>query len=76
MKKLICVIAMAAAFAHPTFAQNVASAETVVKKTEKGMCHTPESRYYARIKHYESYKNVTDCVKSGGMVATTPGMKT
>lgn len=75
MKKIICAISLATVIASPVFAQNVATADTFVKKTEKGMCHTPESRYYARIKHFESYKNVAECVKSGGTVATTPGMK-
>ena len=75
MKKTICVLAIATVCAFPVFAQNVASSETVVKKTEKGICHAPESRYYSRIKHYESYKNVADCVKSGGTVSASPGVR-
>jgi hypothetical protein len=74
-KKIICAFTLATVFAMPVIAQNIASADTIVKKTEKGVCHTSESRYYKRIKHFESYKNVAECVKSGGTVATTPGMK-
>jgi hypothetical protein len=69
MKKFICTLTLIAA-TTPVFAQAlVPVANTaVVKKTDKNVCHAPGTQYYSRIKHFQSYKTLDECLKSGGKV--------
>ncbi len=72
MKKLICTVTFIAAATLPVFAQVPVPAATpaVVKKTDKNVCHAPGTQYYSRIKHFQSYKTLDECLKSGGKVMT------
>ncbi|PHS49960.1 MAG: HNH endonuclease [Marinobacter sp.] len=38
----------------------------VVKKSNSGLCHPPESGWYERTKAYQAYKSVEACLESGG----------
>ena len=37
-----------------------------VKKSNSGICHIPNSHYYKQTKHFESFKTLDECLKSGG----------
>lgn len=37
-----------------------------VKKTLSGICHSPESSYYERIKNFDSFESINSCIRSGG----------
>lgn len=38
----------------------------VVKKSNTGLCHPPESSWYERTKNYQAYDSLNACLKSGG----------
>ncbi len=38
----------------------------IVKKSKRGICHKPSSRYYKRTKKFTSYGSMKKCLKSGG----------
>lgn len=42
------------------------SNEGVVKKSRSGICHAPDSTYYARTKNFTPFKTLDECLKSGG----------
>lgn len=39
---------------------------SVVKRSNSGLCHPPESGWYERTKAYQAYKSVEACLESGG----------
>ena len=38
----------------------------VVKKSRSGICHTPQSPYYARTTNYQSFDSLESCLQNGG----------
>ena len=38
----------------------------VIKKSRSGICHTPESSWYARTKNFVEFADLTSCLESGG----------
>lgn len=44
----------------------VLSQSLPVKKSNSGICHVPGSHYYDQTKHFQSFKSVDECLKSGG----------
>jgi hypothetical protein len=51
-----------AAAGQPT----TAAVESIVKKSDSGICHDKTSPSYERTKKFTEYKTVDECVKSGG----------
>jgi Nuclease-related domain len=45
---------------------DAAAPQEEVRKSRKGNCHDSTSRDYARLRSYESFKTMKDCVASGG----------
>lgn len=43
-----------------------------VKKSASGVCHSAESRFYAKLKNFTSFDSLKACLDSGG---TLPGKK-
>lgn len=43
-----------------------AAAESIVKKSDSGICHDKNSTSYERTKKFTEFKTVDECVKSGG----------
>lgn len=39
---------------------------SIVKKSNSGLCHPPESGWYERTKPYQAYESVEACLESGG----------
>jgi hypothetical protein len=39
---------------------------TIVKKSRDGICHDASSAGFARTLHYRAYRNMKDCLDSGG----------
>lgn len=37
-----------------------------IRKSTQGVCHPPESRYYAQLKHYTEFPDMPSCLASGG----------
>ena len=38
----------------------------MIKKSKRGICHDPSSRWYKRTKHFTAYKSLDECLASGG----------
>jgi hypothetical protein len=53
-------------------AQAAEDKSTSVKKSATGVCHSSESRFYAKLKHFTSYDSLKACLDSGGSL---PGKK-
>ncbi|MFO0764435.1 MAG: hypothetical protein U0487_00080 [Patescibacteria group bacterium] len=49
-----------------TVAQVAAVTNPPVKKSVNNICHAKGTRYYNQTKKFKSYKNMDDCLKSGG----------
>lgn len=49
-------------FIHPLNASTL----SVVKKSRKGYCHTIQSNYYYKLKHFTAYSSLSRCLQSGG----------
>jgi hypothetical protein len=45
---------------------SVFSQSEPVKMSNSGICHKPGSTYYEQTKNFKPYKNLDDCLKSGG----------
>jgi hypothetical protein len=45
---------------------NAAAAETVVKKSDSGICHDKTSASYEKTQKFTAFKTLDECVKSGG----------
>ena len=45
---------------------NVFSTDLPVKKSNSGICHIPGSHYYDQTKHFQPFKTLDECLKSGG----------
>ena len=43
-----------------------AATESIVKKSDSGICHDKNSASYERTKKFTEFKSVDECVKSGG----------
>jgi hypothetical protein len=43
-----------------------------VRKSKSGVCHTQESRYYAKLKRYTEFPDMAACVASGGRLPNKP----
>jgi hypothetical protein len=39
---------------------------TIVKKSREGVCHDATSAGFAQTLHYRAYRNLKDCLDSGG----------
>jgi endonuclease YncB( thermonuclease family) len=37
-----------------------------VKKSRSNICHVNESKYYARVKHFQRFETLNDCLAAGG----------
>jgi hypothetical protein len=37
-----------------------------VKMSNSGICHAPNTTYYAQTKNFTSYKTLEECIKAGG----------
>ncbi len=48
-----------------SFTQGVYS-NSLVKKSDSGICHPPESRWYERTRDYQAFVSVENCLASGG----------
>jgi hypothetical protein len=46
---------------HPAVAS-----EAAVRLSQGGICHAPESPHYARLKSYEQFSTVEECIRAGG----------
>lgn len=40
--------------------------DTIVKKSRDGICHDAGSGRFVRTLHYRAYRNMKDCLDSGG----------
>ncbi len=40
--------------------------DTIVKKSRDGICHDSSSGRFVRTLHYRAYRNMKDCLDSGG----------
>jgi hypothetical protein len=38
----------------------------IIKKSRSGICHAPNSRYYAQTLHFVTYNSLEACIASGG----------
>jgi len=47
-------------------ADSAGASPSVVKRTDSGLCHPPQSSYYNRVKSYKPYANLDACLASGG----------
>jgi len=47
-------------------AQALASDGNSIKLTSSGICHTKESPYFDRIKNFEAFSSITECLDTGG----------
>lgn len=47
-----------------------------VKQTNSGLCHPPESSYYDRIKNYQAFDSIDDCLASDGRLPKSLKHKT
>ncbi|ROT94366.1 HNH endonuclease [Marinobacter sp. R17] len=43
-----------------------ASPSNLVKQSTSGICHTKQSPYYGRIKHYKGFESLSSCIENGG----------
>jgi hypothetical protein len=41
-------------------------AADLVKMSNSGICHAPNSTYYAQTKNFTPYKTLDECLKAGG----------
>lgn len=43
-----------------------ANAQTLIKKSNSGICHAPSSPYYEKTKNFRPFDNIEACIQSGG----------
>ena len=43
-----------------------AQASELIKKSSSAICHEPNSQYYDKVKHFQSYNSLDECLASGG----------
>tara|TARA_R100001129_G_scaffold7775_1_gene5684 strand:- start:501 stop:1232 length:732 start_codon:yes stop_codon:yes gene_type:complete len=48
------------------FALPIQASEHVIKKSNSGICHAEDSRWYSRTKNFTPYDTLDACLKSGG----------
>jgi hypothetical protein len=59
-----CLRVLRQAVAMPTARES--SDSEVIKKSRSGICHAPESPYYARTQNFTPFKTLSECLNSGG----------
>lgn len=58
------IILWAVLFAVAAFAND--SDNPTVKRSNSGICHATDSRYYAHTKNFTAYDTLTACIADGG----------
>lgn len=57
-KSIIVILSLLCALSAP--------AHAAVKLSKSGLCHTPESRYYEKLKSYVEHNSLDACIAAGG----------
>jgi hypothetical protein len=57
---LVVVLSLMLSFA------STSTAADVVKKSTNGICHDKKSQYYSKTKNFKPFKNMKECLDSGG----------
>jgi endonuclease YncB( thermonuclease family) len=51
---------------NPSQFGDAAALETPTKMSKSKICHAPNSKFYAIVKNFKAYENITDCILAGG----------
>jgi len=61
MKKIILILLTL------LFMQNfVLATDSIIKKSNSGICHNSKSKFYEKTKKFKPYKTMKECLDSGG----------
>lgn len=62
-----------------TGVEQLRAAETIappIKLSRGGICHDPSSQHYARLKEFQPYNSVQECIAAGGRLTRAATKKT
>jgi hypothetical protein len=65
MKKLLLILVLLFV-SHTLYAGEPPKSNEPVKMSKSGICHAPNSTYYAKTKNFKSYKTLKECLDAGG----------